>query len=202
MSLFNWKSESREARFWKWFAANSPRLREFETDQERVFSSLEKELHRVHRGLLFEFGPVDEETGRRHLAISADGITEVFPAVEKLVAAAPDLPGWRILAFRQRTGTDMRIKFADVELSADDIRFVAEREPTGTVGLTLFVRGLTEETQAMYMGAVFLLLDSALGEYDVATKIGGIEWVTLPDDPSFGGKPFEQLPDVVDDLAR
>jgi hypothetical protein len=195
--------ESPESRFWQWFAANSDRLQRFQEDQEQLFDELGTELNRVHAGLTFEFGPVEE--GRRHFVVSADGIRDRFPAVERLVAAAPDLPGWNILPFRQRVGTELTIQYGDIELGAEDIWFTAE--PQGDrVNLTLYVRGLPPKfppgRRKMHQGAAFILLDAALGEYDTEMKVGGIDWKPLPKDPAAEGlRPFPELPEAVDRMV-
>ena len=78
------------------------------------------------------------------------------------------------------------VRFGDVQLGPDDLWFTSEQSD-GRIGLTLFVRGLTEENHQTLGGAAFILLDSALGEYVVETAIGFIEWRPLPGDPPGAG---------------
>lgn len=48
------------------------------------------------------------------------------------------------------------------------------------------------------MGAILIALDSALGEFDVETKIGRIEWKATPRNPAKAGlKRFQELPAFV-----
>src|SRR5688500_16970121 len=98
--LFSPARSTPEQRFWDWFAANSHRFVNVERDQEVLFGELRRQLSRIHPSLTFEFGPQRDQ--RRELVISADGIKDAFPAVQRLVAAAPDLSDWRIIAFRPR----------------------------------------------------------------------------------------------------
>jgi len=185
---------NRVQNFWQWFEQNSSRLAKFETDQERVFNELERQLKEVDGGLTFEFGPRDKE--EREFVISADGKIEVFPVVTKLVAAAPKLPGWKIIAFRQPKSLDLVVEFRGAKLGKDDLWFVAE--PDGNkLGLTLYIRGYKSDKESEALAyASFLLLDSALGEYAVETQIGSIERRPLPPDPSrLKLKPFAELPD-------
>src|SRR5215813_3394054 len=113
-----------EARFWKWFQRRSERLFGFERDQDVMFEELTKELNRVNEGLTFEFGPV--ERGRREFIVSADGIKSVFPAVQKLVAAAPQMAEWEIIAFRPPKSLDYRIEIGELSIGVDDVWFRAE----------------------------------------------------------------------------
>lgn len=187
-------SESSEQHFWSWFAANSARLLAFEQDQERVFAELGAALARVAPGLTFEFGPAGP---MREFVVSADGQRALFPAVQVLVAAAPALPGWEIKAFRQPKGTDLTIGYGELELSPEQIWFRAEPHGERT-GLTLYVRGLERLDADFVRQASFLLLDAALGEYTVETRIGYIAWAAAPPDPAGAGlRSFHDLPQTV-----
>ena len=182
-------------RFWEWFQRNSERLGHFEADPESLFAELSGELARVHKGLTFEIGP--EEAGRREFVISADGIRQVFPAVERLVAAAPPLPGWAVVAFRQPKSLDVSIQIGDYQLGAEDVWFSAAPEGNRTA-LRLYVRGYTAENRKLLGQAAFLLLDSALGEYVVETRVGAIAFNPLPADPAAAGlQPLASIREVV-----
>ncbi len=173
------------ARFWEWFQQNIDRLDRFEEDPEALFHELSAELAKVHRGLTFELGPEGED-GRREFVVSADGIRAVFPAVQELVHAAPPLPDWRITAFRPPRGTDVSVTLGGHTLSAEDVWFAAY--PAGQrAGLRLHIRGLNKENERLLGQAAFILLDSALGEYAVETRIGPVELRPLPADPAAQG---------------
>ena len=52
-------------------------------------------------------------------------------------------------------------------------------------------------------GAVFILLDNALGEFLVATAVGAIEFAPLPEDPvAVGLRPLTSLRDAVSRLIQ
>lgn len=180
MALF--QKSTREERFWKWFAEHSQQLFEFEADRDRVFAQLSRELSRVEKGLTFEFGPVTD--ARREFIISANGIRARFPAVQSLAAAAPSFPEWVIIPFRPpKDLTQFRsIRINAVSISLDDVWFSYELSDS-RMNLEIFIRGLTAQNERELAGAGFLLLDLALGEYVVATRIGGIAWRPLPPAP-------------------
>jgi hypothetical protein len=187
--------------FWEWFQANADRLAHFEADQEAIFEELSDELHKVHRKLTFEFGP-ETGAGGREFIVSADGNRALFPFVQGLVAAAPELPGWKILAFRQRKETDgLSLRMGDLELDPKTVWFKAKREQ-GKVALTLYLDGLTPKNKDSLSRAALILLDTALGEYDVEMKVGPLEFKPLPADPAARGlHPFKELPQQVDTLT-
>jgi hypothetical protein len=182
---------TKEQQFWSWFVRNTDRLFQFETDQEAIFDDLGAALERVHPGLTFEFGPVRE--GRREFIVSADGMRELFPAVRTLVAAAPALPGWVIIPFRPPNDITLVIEMGGTALGPSDVWFSAE--PDGDrVGLYLFIRGLNETNEELLGRASFILLDNALGEYVVETRVGFIDRQPLPDEPrTLGLHPFEVI---------
>lgn len=163
-------------------------------DLEQVLHELNRELEKVAKGLTFEFGP--ETDGLQELIISADGIREFFPAVTRLVAAAPELTGLKIIAFRPPKGTDLTIELGDFKLAADDIWFLSKPDRE-RIGLFLFIKGLSGQNEKKAKQASFILLDAALGEYVVETMVGFVEWRNLPEDPVRAGlTPFRQLPIV------
>jgi len=176
--------QSREHRFWKWFEKNQAMLLDFERDQERTFDKLSTAMNKVHPGVTFEFGPVED--GCRIFTISADGVRDQFPAVEALYAAAPALPKWKIVKFRQRD-RPMGIRMAGLDLGPEDIE-VAITPDSGLGGLTVFIRGYNEGERDKYAQAAFIMLDQAIGEYDMETKVGFIAFV--PFDDTFQGERY------------
>jgi hypothetical protein len=65
----------------------------------RFADELAAQLHRIDPQLTFE---TRVATSEHELIVSADGIWSAFPTVERLVAGAPPIPGWKITAFRPR----------------------------------------------------------------------------------------------------
>jgi hypothetical protein len=191
--------QSKEKKFWSWFQDNSARVLEFEKDQDAVFADLGGELDKVEEGLTFEFGPKDP--AGREFIVSADGIQDRFPAVQKLVSAAPSpLPGWKVLAFRPRKDIGFVIEFDGNKLGADDLWFSYEPPEEGNkLDIKLHIRELDAKNEKALTSAAFLLLDSALGEYDTETKLGDIEFAALPADPKGQNlKPLAELAPLVD----
>jgi len=162
---------SPEADFWKWFQRNEAALFDFERDQERTFDRLAAQLRKVHPSLAFEFGP--RQGGRRELVISADGIREAFPKVESLHAAAPALARWEFIKFRPRR-EPFDLQYNGVAVKASDVS-VLIRQDGPKAGLTIFIPGYTKGAHKTYLGIAFLLLDQALGELDVETRVGYID---------------------------
>jgi hypothetical protein len=195
LSFFGGRAHaSAEAHFWKWFQNNEAMLFDFERDQEAVFDRLAGEMHKVHPSLTFEFGP--KENGRREFVISADGIKDAIPSVESLYAAAPALERWQFIKFRPRRNP-FDIEYGGVSVKASSVSVLLE--PDGQkAGITVFIPGYTQEGHNTYAGIAFLLLDQALGEYDVETRVGFID-VKAPARTSVQTLSLQELPNAFDD---
>lgn len=173
LSFFSvFANASQEDVFWKWFQKNEALLFDFEKDQDRVFNLLATEMQKVDPNLTFEFGP--KAQGKREFIISADGIKSSFPKVESLVAAAPqNLKKWILIKYRPRR-EPFDIQYQGITIKADSVSIGLEPD-NNKIGLTLFIPGFTEENSKTFTGIAYLLLDQALGEYDVETRVGYIE---------------------------
>jgi hypothetical protein len=100
----------------------------------------------------------------------------------RLKEAAPRLANFKIQAFRQPKNLDFRFKAGDHELGAEDFWFKHEKAGD-KYDLEVYIKGLTKENHDQLGSIAFLLLDAAIGEYNVVTRIGGIEFLGLPEDP-------------------
>ena len=184
--------------FWVWFENHADELYEFENNQDQLFEELSTELKKVDDNLTFEFGMVQENYTREFI-ISADGITSSFPVVKRLHAAAPKLKDWVITAFRPRIGTEFSINYSGIEVNGQRMKF-SYLSFENEIDLKLFIPNYDSDDER-YIGAAFIMLDNALGEYDVETKLGEIEFLHVPSDTT-DLLPFSELPGVVDGLIN
>ena len=185
-----------QAHFWKWFERHQDELLHIDDDRERLFNSLADALHKVDSHLTFEFGPPE---AKREFVISAGGIKSAFPAVVSLVSAAPPLPGWRVTAFRPRRVPLNAIEFRDKSADPEQVNF-SLLDNGQTAGVRLFIPGFKEE-DADWKQVGYLLLDDALGEYDVETHLGLIKMYSPDVSTSEKRYPFRDLPQLFDQLV-
>lgn len=186
-----------ERRFWEWFEKHQDELFDFELDRERIFDRLSNRLARVHRDLTFEFGPKEDD--HREFVISAGGLKRAFPAVSSLVSAAPHLNFWRIIAFRPRRYPLNRIQIGDKCIEPDDLEF-SLFTASSAIGVQLFLPGFRED-DVILKQIGYLMLDEALGEYDVETRIGPIKFLPRESPRAIDRHPFSELPRHFDQLA-
>ena len=181
MALFGFLKPDPVAAFWRWFARNADRiaaevraLRQDEQASGLTTAEMARRLQKIHPSLTHEIG--SDADWPIELIISADGDLEGFPAVTRTVGAAPALPGFQFTAFRKRVGPEFMLGMFGHEIRFRQVRYESwpEDDRLG-VRLHIAVEGLEDdELDAM----AFILLDMALGEYDVATGLGGIEVAT------------------------
>lgn len=184
--------------FWQWFVAHQDELFDVDGEQEqRIFDELSEQLTRVRPNLTFEFGPLKAD--RRQFVISADGIPEIFPAVSSLVAAAPKLDRWLITAFRPRRTPISSLQIGEIRIDPKKVEFSLLTKGS-LIAIQLFIPGLNED-DVIRKQIAYIMLDDALGEYDVETKVGSIQMLP-PESSSVSGRyPFAELPSLFDQLA-
>lgn len=187
--------------FWNWFTRHEAELFDLEKDQERIFDKLIAALRKVHQDLVFEFGPQKQEAERerREFVISAGGIKSAFPAVISLRDTAPDLPRWHITAFRPRRTTINITKIGDKRVDPRDVQFTLLTDGKHA-GLYLFIPDFRENDDTLKQIG-YLMLDEALGEFDVETRLGLIKMLA-PEGHTDGERhPLPELPRLFDQLT-
>lgn len=184
---------SPESTFWIWFQKNEAMLFDFDKNSEIVFDRLTAEMHKINSSLTFEFGP--KHNGKREFVISADGVRDAFPSVEKLYAAAPPLKKWRLTKFRPRR-EPLDINFQGISVEAASVAVLIE--PDGSkAALTVLFPAYTKAKHDSFAGLAFLLLDQALGEFDVETRVGFVG-VAAPSERYAQATSLKNLPEAFD----
>jgi hypothetical protein len=123
--------------------------------------------------LTAEFGKSVD--GKKTMAISADGISKLFPYVIRLCNEPKLISKWIIFPFRQRVDNigAVELKMASNTIKSEDILFVS-RETNNRIDLDICIKNV-EVIDNPIINVIFLMLDSAIGEYDVVSKIGKID---------------------------
>ncbi len=192
-------SEAERARaFWAWVASHVDALKAVKTGHEPVTAQLAAELEKVEPGLVFELG-----LGREpfELIISADGETKWFPAVKRLVASAGPIPGVKVIAFRPRKDVDgFSMDVGERKLAGSELWFVAkaDREHPGRVAVEIYVEHLDDAQAEQLKTGAFMLLEAAVGEFDLETKIGTIDIMAAAEKPELPLKKLKELPATLD----
>jgi hypothetical protein len=190
---------SAQQEFWKWFLEHEDVLFQFENSKEATFEELAKQLNKVDPDLTFEFGPIRD--GMREFILSAGGIKRAFQAVLDLAAEAPELPRWNIRAFRPQRAVLNKIEFRGKQVHPKDVRFSLLHNGKAP-GIYLFLPGPAGlDVDLRQIG--YLMLDEALGEFDVETKVGLIKMFSSSEAGNFGETlPIQELPFQFEQLLK
>lgn len=185
-----------QQKFWRWFIKHEDNLFHFDRNREIIFEKLSNELTRIHPDLCFEFGP---QVVPREFVVSAGGIKDGFPSVISLVTSAPTLERWKVTAFRPRRHPLHAIEFAGKRVDPTDVQFSLLVDGKN-IGLYLFMPGY-RESDMDFKQIGYLLLDEALGEYDVESRLGLIK--ILPPEQRTEGERYALavLPEKFDRLV-
>lgn len=198
LSIFGLKANaSVENDFWKWFQKNDEMLFNFESDTEKVFDQLSNALSKVDPELTFEFGP-KSENGKREFVISAGGIKKSFPSVELLFNSSPELNRWTIVKYRQRRTPLNNLEYGGISIKSIDVFYNVYKD-NDKLGVVLFFDNYNEKEHSIYGNIGYLFLDEALGEYDVETKLGFIEFHNKKSEYFDGTKQIKELAGQVDE---
>jgi hypothetical protein len=192
---------SSETQFWHWFQQHQDELFDFERDQESTFDRLNAALGAVDDDLTFEFGPVRE--GMREFVISAAGLKQAFPAVERLYNARPSLDRFHVTAFRPRRPVVNNIEYGDLTINASDVYYhlCKDKDPR-KIGILLFLPGYAEDQESVFGQIGYLFLDEALGEYDVEMKVGFIEMMGHDSRHFAGAYHISEMAEHFDQMMR
>lgn len=164
---------SKEKRLWQWFEEHRKMFEHDEID-DQTLNEFHEKLSGVHPSLVFEIGPKDKDDTYT-MVISCDGMKEGIPSVEKVASSAPNIKGWKVVAFRPAIKGSLTIEAEDMKLSTDDILFEYADNPDGTIDVILYIEGVDEQNKDNYLRAAFVLLDAAVGEYLAMTKIRNLD---------------------------
>ena len=187
-----------EQQFWEWFLLNEAALYDLENSKDPLLSELHQTLTQYYEGLTYQFS-IKSPEGKKEFVISADGIAEAFPAVMSLVTAAPLFERWKIIAFRPRVSEEFELSMGTRVFTFDDFYFLHAMD-VATIALQMHIRDFEDTPE--YQQAAFIILDNVLGEFDMETKVGHIEFMKLSEEKISGLFNIRDLPHVVDDLFR
>jgi hypothetical protein len=201
ITAFSSCSEDKETVFWNWFSANQYKIYdnlEHLTMNDPIVDELAEKLKEVDSNLVFEIGP-KKVNGKAEISISADGMEESFSSVINLVERKPEIPKWNIIAFRQRNkGDELYLEYQNYKIGYDDIYFEYEINQNSELDIKLYISNY--DNSGNMQNAVFLLLDSLIGEYDAVKKISCIEWYNLSGHEKTKFHKFVALRKIVDNI--
>lgn len=196
--------EGAEAAFWRWFQDHLDALRRVpSTGEQGTLDALQARLHAYCEALWFELG--GHPDGPCEFIVTAEGDERHFDRVRRLVSAAPEMPGWKVIAFKPAHGFGFRTEYAGACLDPARLWFQPLRQASrpGAVVLRVAMHegvGLSEED---FVNAMHVVVDAGLGELVASQRVSWIEACAKPEDPEAEGfHPLDTLDDLVGWLSR
>ncbi len=181
--------------FWSWFNDNQmhfvnylkllPKLRKHYTFW------LEWHLNYYCKGVGYVIVFSKNKAQKNKLIITAKGQPEYFEKVESIVAAAPKISNWEIIAFVQPyakideiiDGIDKPFIFQDISLKASEVKFEPiEYRDIKKIDMIIYLK--YETIKADYkdlMQVVYIMVESLLGEKFLHENINFVQLAKLPE---------------------
>jgi hypothetical protein len=176
-------SLTKAATFWNWFSDHRIALEDFINDPNRdyaIYHLLTDELQKFSELLYPEITVKDD---KYILIITPNGISEGIEPTREIVAAAPPFNNWEFVRFRQPMD-DVSLEQEGLQYESDQIEILPQLDgEEDKVNIMVFIRNMNKDPRA-YQTLAFLYMDHILGEFNVITKVGYIDFKHL--DPGIG----------------
>ncbi|VUD58544.1 hypothetical protein TDB9533_02449 [Thalassocella blandensis] len=188
----------KEDDFWTWFKKDLTLIESFTPGDEEILDLILHNLHRYNENLFFELGDMQKN---KELVITAEGNIEHFDSVERLVNCAPELKDWTFTAFKPPLGFDFITCYEGVDYDPAQLWFLPLVNPNKPNDLALRV-GVPKYCKSMHehsVAALWIVLDTGLGEKAATEQIRFIETTTLPEAPEDEG--YIELKELAEYLA-
>lgn len=201
-NLFNKKDNSLNYQdFWAWFQKNEKaffKVVKQQGDIEKVFfDKLSPKLAQVKEDFFFLTGMSDENTVE--LVFTADGIIKNFVFVEELVAAAPQIAGWKFVAHKPAIATkDFRISMTGYDFSTKNMHFIPNHQPNypDEIAISIVYDDFNEKDKSVITNGIYIYLDNFLGELEFAVGIDTVH-IIGKENVKEGLVPLEKLKDYL-----
>ncbi|SHN40425.1 hypothetical protein [Chitinophaga sp. CF418] len=191
-------------KFWRWFEEKGDDFRFFrEMDPEEceeIFGELTERLHLYCTSLFYEMRINTNNEGE--LIITAEGDEEFFDDAEFLVSKAPAIDRWTFTALIPAEEDNEGIEYEDLDLSPSEMWFttIEDEDQPQKVNLVIHFKDYELVKRSEHLEtAIFLLLQSILGEKMFAQYINVYTMTELPGDPVEDG--FSELSSLPEYLA-
>lgn len=183
MSFLNKTPEMQNAytTFWQWFQQHQQHFHQIvnqgsQAEIERdFFDRLTLELAKVHDGIFFLTGMLTPQTAE--LILTPNGIIPNIVFVEELIAAAPEILGWKFTALKPKSDKhQFGINMYGYEFSTETLSFYfnEQAEHPDEIDLVVVHDEYNVEEKDYFLQAIYIFLDNYLGEYDTVTKLDNV----------------------------
>jgi hypothetical protein len=158
--------------FWSHIESNAALLASMISVEDDAFESALQNLQKIHADLYLVIG--NSPLGRE-LIITAEGDSALFSLVDEIVSAAPQIPGWKIIALKPRCGFAEFAKWNEVHIAIQDVYFEPFELAGGGLGIRLLIPQCDATTAKEAKLALIQAMEFALGERAFAHEVLYVE---------------------------
>ncbi len=176
-----------EVEFWDWFQRNERGFyKAISTNQDVEDDFLQKlapKLNELREGYYFLAGMMNNDTAE--LIITADGLAKNIPFVERLIAGAPPIDGWKFTALKPALPiSDVAIGIGEYKFSADNLSFHPNIDAAypDEIDITVVCSSYNEQDKMLISNGIFIFLENYLGELNLATSVDNITMAATGDE--------------------
>jgi hypothetical protein len=185
--------------FWSWFNLNNKKylfLNQIDSEEvkEKLLDDFNIELHKYCENLFFEIGGHLDQT--QELIITAEGNKEYFQKVDDLVASAPKIKDWDIVAFKPPMDKGFIINIEGKEFDPSKIIFIPlnNKDRPTAIGMHVCYPDYIDKERNLFATGTYLMLDTLLGEKSSTLDIDYLDIIRTPD--NIGNYDFKHLSDI------
>lgn len=172
--------------FWIWFERNQERfsraIRTRNDLEELFFDPLSGQLAKLRSGIFFLAGELDETAVE--LILTPDGNIKNIELIERIVAAAPTIEGWKFTAFKPAQNIEnVSIQYREYKFSQDQLFFYSNDtdQYPDLINLTIVHSSYNDENKRIIENGTYLFLDMYIGELNSVSIIDHIDFCNKED---------------------
>jgi len=177
--------------FWNWFEEHNQKYYtlydESPENKDFLIELFLEKLQEFSDGLYFKIGGYPGEM--QDLIITAEGNLDYFEKVQELVDAAPKMDQWNIIAFKPALEGDYIVEYEGLEIDSSELWFLPmqHHENHKLFGLIVAIPDFEPDDRDRYLGAVYQMLDTLIGERATTEDVHYLDLTNLPENPEQEG---------------
>jgi hypothetical protein len=180
------KSSTEQAEnFWSWFTANNNKYLFLDVvddeEKESLMDALLSQLHKFCNQLYFLIGGGKEQLVFE-LILTAEGNSDYFSHVEFLVAKAPPLKDWQVIAFKQPVDEPFFTMYQGRRFDPAETIFIVlqNKNRPESLGIRVFFSDYNEDERDDFLTGTYIMLDSLIGEKAAMLDIDYLDVAITP----------------------
>lgn len=179
-------ANAKDLDFWQWFLKHQNRIESFREGNDQVIDELLTQLHKYNKNLYLEISTNSEI---KELVITAEGDSTQFESVRNLIAQAPNLKNWKFTAFKPAFGFGFTHNYEGIEYAPEKMWFLPLENASdpSAVGIRIGIPNFNEKNHIHSKAALWIILDTGLGELAAAQEIQYMDTGALPSNPEKEG---------------